>query len=370
VHYGTESVAEGNSTVYLNALDVKGLTERQVCSLPSDVYYVAVKAYRATGVSSPYSTEKNVTITAPDNTAPTVTLAYPAPGALDVPQNIKVFLLLSDVQSGVDTTSVSIRVGNRTPVSVAFNGDKYRVGAVCEMGEPLPASSVVSVDVTVSDTARPPNTTTRSWSFTTGNTTDTTPPVFVSHSPADGAEGVSATAAVVVEIEDDTAVDPDRVQLFINGEETSVEIEDAGGGRIAARRSATAPLPLGKVDVRAVAHDLADNRTELLFDFTVGEATTVAAAPGEIVPDGYWADDPDRPLEVRNLPMGWTVRIFNTAGTQVRTFENTEEDGMTWLWDFHNDHGQEVARALYLVRVVDDAGHVQSSGKFVVRLTQ
>jgi hypothetical protein len=73
---------------------------------------------------------------------------------------------------------------------------------------------------------------------------------------------------------------------------------------------------------------------------------------------------------VRNLPIGWTVRIFTTAGVQVRSYENTEEDGMTWLWDFHNDHGQEVARALYLVRVIDEDGNVKSAGKFVVRLTQ
>jgi hypothetical protein len=95
-----------------------------------------------------------------------------------------------------------------------------------------------------------------------------------------------------------------------------------------------------------------------------------AEAQGTIVPDGYWAHEPNRPLEVRNLPIGWTVRIFDTAGTRVRKFKNKFEEGITWKWDFHNDHGLVIARALYLVRVVDEQGSVKKSGKFLVQSTR
>ncbi|NIM19915.1 MAG: hypothetical protein GTO51_06675 [Candidatus Latescibacteria bacterium] len=93
-----------------------------------------------------------------------------------------------------------------------------------------------------------------------------------------------------------------------------------------------------------------------------------ALVPGQIIPDGYWANDATRPLEVRNLPLNWTVRIFNTAGFQVRGFTNGTQDGLDWTWDFTNDAGRKVARALYLVRVTDPSGNVKQSGRFLVRI--
>jgi hypothetical protein len=42
-------------------------------------------------------------------------------------------------------------------------------------------------------------------------------------------------------------------------------------------------------------------------------------------------------------------------------------EGFVWLWDFTNDNNQRVARALYLVRVVDPQGNVQQSGRFLVQ---
>ena len=373
IHYGTLSVAQGQTGIYFNNVDARNSTSHEICDLSTNTYYVAVRAYRGGGEQSPYSTEKNVDVTAPDTNAPTVTLAYPSANAVDVPQNVKAFLILSDDGVGVDTTSVSIRIGNLVPQSITYTGDEQRLGAVCDLGELLPSSSVISVDVSVSDMADPANTTTRSWSFTTGNATDLTPPMFVSYSPADGSTDVDPATEIVVEIEDDTAVDSPRTQLFINGGEVEAEVEDAGGSRVTVRPRQATLLAPGQNNIRVVAYDTADNRSELLFDFTVadfGQGIASSEEPGAIVPDGYWADDPSRPLEVRNLPVGWTVRIFTTAGIQVRSFENTDEEGMTWLWDFRNDHGQEVTRALYLVRVVDDNGHVQTSGKFVVRVRQ
>jgi parallel beta-helix repeat protein len=91
---------------------------------------------------------------------------------------------------------------------------------------------------------------------------------------------------------------------------------------------------------------------------------------GAIVPDGYWAVHPSRPLEVRNLPLSWTVRIFDTAGRRVKEFTNNEGEGLDWTWDFTNDHGQRVTRAMYLVRVSGPDGDVRRTGRFLVQSDQ
>lgn len=371
VYYGNLSVAQGQTGIYFNTIDVRRNTSGEVCDLSSDTYYVAVRAYDSQNQFSPFSTEKNVEVTAPDATAPAVSLAYPRNGAVEVPQNVQAFLVFSDDDAGIDTTSVSIRIGNMTPTHVEYTGDLNNLGAVCELPSPLPGHSVVSVDVTVTDRATPPNTTTRSWSFTTGDAADLTPPVFLSYEPADGAEHVAADAAISAEIDDDTGIDHSRVQMFINGSEVEVDVENAGGNRVAVHPRAAELLPSGDVEVHVVAYDLSDNRSELRYGFTVDgfdKGTVAAEDMGKIVPDGFWADEPNRPLEVHNLPLGWSVHIFTTSGVKVRSFENHDEDDVTWTWDFANDSGQEVSRALYLVRVVDANGNVQQSGKFVVRL--
>jgi hypothetical protein len=100
----------------------------------------------------------------------------------------------------------------------------------------------------------------------------------------------------------------------------------------------------------------------------LGATEGPAAAPSvSIVPDGYWVGDPSRPLEVHNLPLGWTVRIFDTAGSEVKSFTNTFSDGYDWSWDFCNNHGRFVAKTLYLVRITNDGGQVMGKGRFLVQ---
>jgi hypothetical protein len=75
-------------------------------------------------------------------------------------------------------------------------------------------------------------------------------------------------------------------------------------------------------------------------------------------------------MEIQNLPVGWTVRIFSTAGSEVRAFTNTQQNDLTWTWDFENESGRRVVRSLYLVRVIDVDGVVRRSGRFVVQSHQ
>ena len=52
------------------------------------------------------------------------------------------------------------------------------------------------------------------------------------------------------------------------------------------------------------------------------------------------------------MPIEWSVRIFDAAGSQVKRFRNNVSDGFVWLWDFTNDHNQRVARALVATQAV------------------
>jgi hypothetical protein len=104
----------------------------------------------------------------------------------------------------------------------------------------------------------------------------------------------------------------------------------------------------------------------LEYTFTVGGAVAGTGA-GDIIPNGYWAGDPSRPLEVRNIPYAWEVHIFDAAGFAVRRFDNGASEGYNWTWDFNNDGGQRVAPALYLVRVTDSKGSLQRTGRFLVQ---
>ncbi len=104
------------------------------------------------------------------------------------------------------------------------------------------------------------------------------------------------------------------------------------------------------------------------YTFTV-VLQSVSAAPGqgEITPDGFWANEPEKPLEIRNLPLNWTVRIFDITGNRVREFANRSHGGFTWAWDFTNDGGQMVARGLYLIRITNEDGEVKRNGRFLVQ---
>ena len=99
-----------------------------------------------------------------------------------------------------------------------------------------------------------------------------------------------------------------------------------------------------------------------------GAGPALLPSSAAIVPDGFWVSDPNRPLEVQNVPLGWTVRIFDLSGLEVRRFQNDQSDNYDWSWDFTNDDGQQVARAIYLIRVTDDSGNVRANGRFVVQI--
>jgi hypothetical protein len=169
---------------------------------------------------------------------------------------------------------------------------------------------------------------------------------------------------------DESGISTPSIVFTVNGEtvsDTSLTFHDNGDVTVQYDNESRF-APGSTVSVSVALSDLAANAATVEFTFTVRKSDVVADNMlARIVPDGYWAHDPAKPLEIRDLPPGWTVRIFDTGGYEVRSFRNSEGTGVDWTWDFENDHGRRVAKSLYLIRIIDEAGSVRRSGRFVVR---
>ena len=340
------------------------------CGLAAGTYYAAVRSINATGLKSAYSNEASVTLQGPDATPPVVSQQDPANGATGVPTNTSIFFVVTDARSGINRNSISVRINNvvqTTSTAAVTNGYAVEVTAPT-----LPPSATVTVNVTVSDGASPANTLNTSWSFTTGANAnnDVTPPVCTAASPAAGASGVPANTTVEVNIGDaGLGVALGSVKLSINGASVAFTVTGNPANVRLIHRPARAFAPGSEVLVRVEGCDRASPSNcaqPLEYTFTVGGNVLLSAQQADIVPDGYWAGEPTKPLEVRNLPRAWEVHIFDAAGYVVRRFDNGS-DGFNWTWDFTNDGGQRVAPALYLVRVTDSSGALQRTGRFLVQ---
>jgi hypothetical protein len=159
------------------------------------------------------------------------------------------------------------------------------------------------------------------------------------------------------------------VRLIINGASVAFTVTGSPANVRLTHRPARSFAAGSVVSVRVEGCDRASPANcaqPFEYSFTTG-GVLAGATQGDIVPNGYWAGDPAKPLEVRNLPRAWEVHIFDAAGFVVRRYDNDGTDGLDWSWDFTNDGGQRVAPALYLVRVTDSSGTLQRTGRFLVQ---
>jgi len=369
-YYGSQPVA------YTDSLDAQSNTSVEIPGFAAGTYYFAVKSYTGTGERSAYSAQVPLAMAGIDDVAPHIPLTTPVNGAMDVPVNSLIYFVIADDKEGVDQSTVTVRVNGTPYTSLAFSGDPGEYSVVVTPPQNFPDLSPIDVEVTASDLASPPNQMVLMWSFETADNTvtDGDAPTYSGAQPADGATNVAADTDVSVTVSDAVmGVDVGSIVFYVN--DAAVNFSTQGGpfDVTLVYDNANGFSPGSQVDVRVTACDLASppNCSELSnYSFTVASISQTPPDGDEmalVVPDGFWANDPARPLEVRNLPISWTVRIFDTAGRRVREYTNNETDGLNWSWDFSNDHGQRVARAMYLVRITTSDGKVHSSGRFLVQ---
>ncbi len=372
MYFATRSRTQG---AYTDSVDVTSTgTSASRCGLAAGTYYASVRSFTATGLKSVYSSEVSVTLQGPDVTAPALSQRDPANGATGVPRNTGIFFVVTDARSGVNASSIVVRVNgvfetpNSTPTTSGY-------AVQVDPAAILPATADILVEVAASDRATPPNTLITSWTFRTGDTSnnDVLSPTIAPATPLAGATGVSASGAIEVDISDSgLGVALGSVELIVNGNQVAFTVQGTPATVRITHRPASPFTAGAQVLVRVEACDRASTPNCALpfeYSFTVSGSNLTAGA-GDIVPNGYWAGDPSRPLEVRNIPRAWSVRIFDAAGFAVRRFDNGGSDGTNWTWDFANDDGQRVAPALYLVRVTDSGGSLQRSGRFLVQSTR
>jgi hypothetical protein len=371
VYWSSQSVAGGQASAYADSIETSSQTSLDVCGFAAGLWYIAVKTNIGGGMKSAYSQEISLTMSGIDTDPPAFSQVSPGDGATGVPRNVQIGLVVGDLKTGVELSSISMTVDG-SPAAFANVGSPSGYYVIHVPGL-LPANSVVTVQVSAADRAYPANQDTFSWSFETSDSivVDDSAPVFSGISPPDGASNVAADAQVSVAVTDDFAgVDFTSIRFYVNDAEVPFTIE--GNLESATLRySNNDGFTYGqRVEVRIEVCDLVDPANCATLDdysFTVLGAAYALLAEGAIVPDGFWANDPAKPLEVRNLPLNWTVRIFDTAGILVRKHQNVAGDGYNWTWDFTNDHGRRVARGMYLVRVTNTGGDVSQSGRFVVQ---
>lgn len=368
MYFATRSRTVGAYTDSVDVAATAAVASR--CALPAGTYYAAVRSFTDTGLMSAFTSEVSVTLQGPDVTPPVVSQRDPANGATNVARNAGIFFVITDNRSGVNFSSVSVRVnGALEPTSATAMASGFAIQV--DPSADLPANSTVTVQVSASDNASTPNVLNTSWTFTTGATAnnDVLPPVIAAVSPLPGATNVPANAAIEVDISDaGLGVSLGTVNLVVNGVSVAFTVQGTPSNVRISHRP-TSPFAGGTVSVRVEACDRASTQncaTPLEYTFAV-QGLNTAASMGDIVPNGYWAGDPARPLEVRNLPRAWEVHIFDAAGFSVRRFDNGSSDGYNWTWDFTNNGGQRVAPALYLVRVTDSSGTTQRTGRFLVQ---
>jgi hypothetical protein len=331
---------------------------------------VAVRAYDASGSFSGFSLEQAVYVLGEDLEDPQIIVASPRDGQTGVALNTSILFVVADGQTGVDRNSIDVKIDGSAPGTMSISGDSTSYAIVCEPEGGFSPNAPVTLEVSASDLADTPNAATLSWNFTTGSIDDDTPPLLVGQDPASGATNVDPAAVVRLRFSDDSGISTPSIEFRVNGEastDTSLTFHENGDVTVQFDNESRFE-PGSTVDIRITVTDLALNAATVEFSFDVRKADVVPEdLLALIVPDGYWAHDPNKPLEVRDLPSGWTVRIFDTGGYEVRTFRNGQPEGIDWTWNFENDHGRRVAKSLYLIRVVDDAGSVRRSGRFVVR---
>ncbi len=162
-------------------------------------YYYRVTTIDGGGLeSAPSST---VTSVPGDNTPPIVTEVFPAENALEVPVETTIGVIFSESMDGATLVPGSITLCSGTaciPGNVTFGPGATNATFTPDAALAYNTTYTATIGLGVKDLAGNPPAAEKSWSFTTRNVPDTTPPIVVSMTPASGAGGISTGTSVTM----------------------------------------------------------------------------------------------------------------------------------------------------------------------------
>jgi hypothetical protein len=223
-----------------------------------------------------------------DKTAPTVTSVHPAADATDVALNTVILARFSEAMQTATITGENFAVTSAasTPVPGLVSYDESNFVASFLPSTALTASTVYTATVTtgVKDLAGNALASNYTWSFTTGATSDTTPPTVTSTNPADLATGVavnhSITAVFSKELNAATVTSA-SFTLTEGGTPVQGTVSCPGTSAIFTPQNALASFATFTATLTTDIKDLAGNALEVEYQwaFQTGDTSINGPAP-------------------------------------------------------------------------------------------
>ncbi len=223
--------------------------------------------------------------TIPDTTPPLVTFTSPASAATGVPINTKVLVTFSEAMDPLTITTATFTLMQGT-TSVSGTVTFASRTATFNPASNLAASTVYTATITagVKDLAGNVLAANFVWSFTTGTTPDTTPPLVASTFPVDAATGVAVNTDVLATFSE--AMDPLTITastFTLKQGTTSVSGTVTYAGLTATLRPATnlTATTVYTATITTGARDLAGNvlAANFVWSFTTGSTGPQGPAP-------------------------------------------------------------------------------------------
>jgi len=162
-----------------------------------------------------------------DNTPPTVSSTTPAGNATNVPLNTSIAALFSEPLNSttVSASTFTLTYGSSVPVTGTLNysGTTATFTPAANLTASTPYTATITTGV--KDVAGNALASNRTWTFTTGVSTDATPPSVSSTSPANNAKGVAPNTTIIATFSEPllaSSVTADTFTIMITGSGTAI----------------------------------------------------------------------------------------------------------------------------------------------------
>ncbi len=130
-----------------------------------------------------------------DTTAPSVSLTAPLNAATGVSLNANVTAIFSEAMDATTLTTVTFTLTPSVSGAVTYLGNTATFNPTSDLA--ASTSYTATVSTSAKDLAGNALATTKTWTFTTGTTVDSTPPSVISTVPASAATGIAVSANIV-----------------------------------------------------------------------------------------------------------------------------------------------------------------------------